>query len=132
MTPLRRRLYALVALVTLLAGTAEGVWASTCAPPEMGGDAAAAPASSAHPDGCATAGDTGPERPADRPDHPPADASHCPFLAIGGAGSCTPASLPVRGTACDSPSAEREALLPRADDTPDFLLSATPFHPPKA
>ena len=126
-----RPLVALLALLLLLVTTAEGVWASVCSP-EMDGtpSVAAAETPPAAAPGCPM-GDTE-AQPSHERTPSPSGAPHCPFLALGGAGSCIPPSLPARSVAWAELSTQREILLAATEAAPDLLLISPPFHPPKA
>lgn len=119
---------ALVALLTLLVSTTGAMWASVCAPEMPGPSGGAAPASVPMPPGC---GDHDASTPASDPDDSGPDKVPCPFLALGTAGSCVPASLPARAAAEPDVPVVREGLVARTEDAPDLLVLAPPFHPPK-
>lgn len=128
MTFRRSRVFALIALTTLLVSTTEALWASTCVP-EMTSGAPPATAAPAHDPGCSPSEEST-EGPSDSDRAP--GTPHCPLLALGNGGSCVPTSLPAASTAPrETPSIE-VAARPRVDHTPEFLLSSPPFHPPKA
>lgn len=126
-----RPFVALLALLLLLVTTAEGVWASVCSP-EMGGTPSVAAAETPpSPDPGCPMGDTE-AQPSHESPRSPSGAPHCPFLALGGAGSCIPVSLPARSAAWAEPGTYREVLLGATEAAPDLLLVSPPFHPPKA
>ena len=121
---------ALVALLTLLVSTTGAMWAGVCAPemPGASGGAAPAPASVPMPPGC---GEHDSSAPAPDPDDSGSDTVPCPFLALGTAGSCVPASLPARAAEQPDVRVVRETPVSRAEAAPDLLDLAPPFHPPK-
>lgn len=119
---------ALVALLTLLVSTTGAMWASVCAPEMPGMSGGEAPASVPMPPGC---GEHDASTPAPDPSDSGSDTVPCPFLALGTAGSCVPASLPARAGAQPDVPLVREAPMPRTEAAPALLDLAPPFHPPK-
>ena len=119
---------ALIALLTLLVSTTGAMWASVCAPEMPGMSRGEAPASPSMPPGC---GEHGASDPAPDPGDPGRDTIPCPFLALGTAGSCVPASLPARAAAQPEVPVVREGLVAHVEAAPDLLVLAPPFHPPK-
>ena len=126
-----RPFVALLALLLLLVTTAEGVWASVCAPEMRGAPSVVAAERPSAPDPGCPMEHTGPQPSHGSPDSP-SGAPHCPFLALGGAGSCIPVSLPARSVAWEELVTPREVLLASTEAAPDLLLVSPPFHPPKA
>lgn len=126
-----RTLVALLALITLSAFLAESAWALLCPPGmEMGGSAAGVVA-----DAGAHTGGTHHSAPApDHSDHAPSDSSDSPGCPPGmaSAGTCGSGALPAATAVARAPAAEQTTPLLLSDHTPDLLLVAGHFRPPRA
>lgn len=127
-----RPLVALLALVALSAFVAESAWTLVCPPGmEMGGSAAAAVADSgAHTNGMhrpAPAPDHSGHAPSDSPDSPA-----CPLAVASACSGCVIVAFPADMAAAQTPVTEHEAVLLLLDRTPDLLVVAGHFRPPRA
>lgn len=128
-----RTLVALFALLALSAFLVDSAWALACSPRmaecgagmEMCADEAAA---SAHSGDAAAAHHSSPTT--DHTQGAPSDAHPCPMALM--SGGCVVAALPAPTVLTQTVVAQTVVVLPSLDQTPDLLVVAGHFRPPRA
>ena len=129
-----RALVALLALFTLSALVAESAWALVCVPATVACEAdmaacAADAGAMTHAGG--TASDAHhPAPPSDDSSGAPMDAAGCPMAMA--AGGCATVALPAIAVAAQPEIVQPDALRAPTSRTPDLLVVAAHFRPPRA
>jgi hypothetical protein len=129
-----RPLVALLALLALSAFVAESAWALVCAPTmqacEAGMDACVSEVAPSADSGMHLgATHHGGTSPGDS-HSAPSDAPVCPMAMA--AGGCATAALPAASIVAQPEIVQHDAVLPVFDRTPDLLVVAAHFRPPRA